>query len=325
MLPTGPGARCRPLLGTWRAEIMEYLEAHGIAYCTDATNQDLSFTRNLIRYRLVPFLEKEFGPSVLRTLARESQLMNSLDDFLSLESDRILKELADPSGLSGGEMRLNIPKLTQHHPILQRSVLRAGLLDLAGGLEEITLSHIDDIVDLTRRTAGTGSLDLPHGLLVRREYEDLVLSLRSGRDPGSPPPPSDPLDLSAPGELRWGRFHLKWKPTSTADLDLDQWQNDPDRSCFVDAATVRPVYLRSIQPGDRLQPLGMEGSQKVSDLLINRKVARHLRAWVPILCDNGGREDGERILWAVGQRRSRHAPVEPETSQVVLFEAETIV
>ena len=82
---------------------------------------------------------------------------------------------------------------------------------------------------------------------------------------------------------------------------------------------------RSVRPGDRLEPLGMEGTQKLSDLFINRKVPRHLRTWVPLLCDNGGSEDGERILWVVGQRRSRHAPVARETSQVVLFEAETIL
>jgi tRNA(Ile)-lysidine synthase len=69
----------------------------------------------------------------------------------------------------------------------------------------------------------------------------------------------------------------------------------------------------------------MDGSQKVSDLLINRKVPRRIRTRVALVCDNGGSEGGERILWVAGHRRSRHASVDSDTSQVVCFEAETIV
>ena len=67
----------------------------------------------------------------------------------------------------------------------------------------------------------------------------------------------------------------------------------------------------------------MRGSQKVSDILINRKVPSKKRNEILVLCDNERSGDGERILWVVGQRRSRHALIGPETTQVVWFTAES--
>ena len=326
MLAVGPGPMCRPLLETWKEEVMEYLESRNLQYCVDSTNQDLSLTRNRIRHRLVPLLEEEFGSSVLRTLARESQLMNDLDRFLSMEADRILRDLAIEGDPLLNEIRFEVAALMGHPLVLKRSVLRAALQDLAGGLEDFTLGHIDAVVDLVHREGGTGQVDLPRGVLARREYEYLVITGSPG-DRETPPvlEASPPLDLDHPGELRWGRVHLRWRLARVDDLEREPLAGDPSRGLFDLEIAVQPVYLRSVRPGDRLEPLGMEGTQKLSDLFINRKVPRHLRTWVPLLCDNGGSEDGERILWVVGQRRSRHAPVARETSQVVLFEAETIL
>lgn len=328
MLPVGPGPRCRPLLRAWRSEILGFLEENELPYHLDSTNSNLSLTRNRIRHLLVPTLEHEFGPKVLRTLARESQIMNELDDFLSLESDRILGDLALPEETAPreAEIRLEVLRLRRYHQALQRSVIRAAVEDLTGGLSEVTLAHVDAVLELVHRNEGVGAADLPHGLEARREYDRLVLrSAEGGRAEFAPPEASAPLDLEQPGEIRWGRLRLRWTIGPAASLEPREWADRPGRTCFDMEITVRPVYVRGVRPGDRLDPLGMEGTQKLSDLLINQKVPRHLRTWVPLLCDNGGPEDGERILWVVGQRRSRHAPVGAETSQVVLFEAETIV
>jgi len=254
--------------------------------------------------------------------------MNELDDFLSLESDRVLQDLARPEETAPreAEIRLEIPQLRTYHQALQRSVIRAAVGDLAGGLTEISLAHVDAVLDLVHREEGSGSADLPHGLEARREYERLVLRSTEGQAAEfAPPEPSPPLDLEAPGQVRWGRQWLRWSFASGEMLEPRTWSDRDGRACFDREAMIPPVYLRAVRPGDRLDPLGMEGSQKVSDLLINQKVPRHLRTWIPLLCDNGGPEGGDRVFWVVGQRRSRHAPVAPETSQVVLFEAETIV
>jgi tRNA(Ile)-lysidine synthase len=327
MLPVGPGSMCRPLLTTWRHEILAYLEKENVTYRVDSSNLDISLTRNRIRERVVPLLTEEFGNGVTSVLARESQLMNEVDEFLSLEGARILRSaaLGQESVEGGPEIRLSISELKKHHKVLQRSAIRAAVEDLVGDLEEVTLAHVDAVLDLCRRDQGTGGVDLARGLAARREYEALILCPAEGSAQFAAPQASPPLELSRDGEIRWGAVHLRWTLASAADLDLETCMGAPERSCFEREALVPPVYLRAARAGDRIEPLGMEGSQKISDLLINRKVPRRLRTRVALLCDNGGAEGGERVLWVTGHRRAGHAPVRPDTSQVVMFQAETII
>jgi tRNA(Ile)-lysidine synthase len=327
MLAVGPGAMCRPLLGTWRHEIMAYLETENEPYRLDTTNLDLSLTRNWVRHRLIPLLEEELGDTVLRTLARESQLMNDLDEFLAREASRLLAASTAEGGEPGesDETRLDLPRLRAAHRVLQRSALRAAIEEWAGTLQDITLAHVESIMDLVEKETGTGSVDLPGGLVARREYDTRVLGPAESARPGiTPPEPSPPLDLSHPGELNWGRTRIRWTLGSSGEVRGRGGEGDPRRAVFDRSEPIPPVYLRGVRPGDRVEPLGMEGTQKLSDLFINRKIPRHLRTAIPLLCDNGGPDAGERILWVVGERRSRHALVGMETPQVVVFEAETI-
>ena len=325
MLRVGPGPMCRPLLGTWRAEILEYLEARGEAYCNDSTNQDLSRTRNWVRHRLVPLLERDMGGPVLEILARESQIMNEVDGFMTQEAERLLETAASPDPSETNAVRVDIVKLDGVHPALKRAALREVIQDAAGGLQEISWTHIDALLDLMHKPDGRGAVHLPGSLSARREYDALVIGPGLAEAPPAAPDPSPPLDLTAAGETKWGRMRMKWTTGPAWTLDAEAWAGESNRSVFDLTGVIAPVYLRGIRPGDRLEPMGMEGSQKISDLLINRKVPRHLRTRVPVMCDNGGSEGGERILWVVGQRRSRQATVRSETAQVVFFEAETIL
>ena len=56
-----------------------------------------------------------------------------------------------------------------------------------------------------------------------------------------------------------------------------------------------------------MQPLGMEGSQLVSDILTQRKVSASERAdqWVVEQADG-------RIVWLVGHRIAHHAALSPD-------------
>jgi tRNA(Ile)-lysidine synthase len=326
MLPVGPGPLCRPLLGSSRAEILEYLSGRQVAYREDSSNQDLAPTRNRIRHRLVPLLEEEFGPGAGRTLARASRLMNDLDAFLVEEANRRLEALVRPDpGDPPGTLRLEVEGLLAEPRAMQQLVLRTALESLAGGLEAVHLAHVEACLDLVQRPDGTGEAHLPHGLSARREYETLALAAREQVGLEAGPAPSPPLDLEQPGSVDWGGIRLSWTRVPNRDADLLPPGKPAQSVVFDGGGPVPPVYLRSVQQGDRLEPAGMDGSQKLSDLLINQKVPRRLRTWIPLLCDNGGPGSGERILWVVGQRHSRHAPVGSQTSQVLQFQAETIV
>jgi tRNA(Ile)-lysidine synthase len=62
---------CRPLLSVSGTEIRQWLRERGISHIEDPTNQDERFTRNRIRYRLLPVIEAAF-PQFRETFARSA-------------------------------------------------------------------------------------------------------------------------------------------------------------------------------------------------------------------------------------------------------------
>jgi tRNA(Ile)-lysidine synthase len=68
--PLAPGVELvRPLLGTTRADVLDFLRTIGQDFRDDATNADRRFTRNRIRHELLPRLA-EYNPRVTEVLGR---------------------------------------------------------------------------------------------------------------------------------------------------------------------------------------------------------------------------------------------------------------
>jgi tRNA(Ile)-lysidine synthetase-like protein len=61
------------------------------------------------------------------------------------------------------------------------------------------------------------------------------------------------------------------------------------------------IQLRFWQVGDRMKPIGMNGSKLISDIITDAKVPHHLRQAQRVLVDD------HRILWCVGHAVSGEA------------------
>ncbi len=72
----------RPLLGMWREEIDRYVEEHRLRFREDTSNSSLEPTRNRVRHRIIPLLEKEFGRNVRQSLWRAAEIAAEEDAAL---------------------------------------------------------------------------------------------------------------------------------------------------------------------------------------------------------------------------------------------------
>ena len=70
----------RPLLGTTRAEIREWMTAHGCAWREDSTNADCTPKRNRIRNEVFPAFER-INPSYVQTLGEDMVRFARVDDI----------------------------------------------------------------------------------------------------------------------------------------------------------------------------------------------------------------------------------------------------
>src|SRR5262249_43927706 len=59
----------RPLLVITRKDVIDYLKYHRLSYRLDPTNRSIQFTRNWIRRKVLPLLEKK-NPAIREHLAQ---------------------------------------------------------------------------------------------------------------------------------------------------------------------------------------------------------------------------------------------------------------
>jgi tRNA(Ile)-lysidine synthase len=85
-----------------------------------------------------------------------------------------------------------------------------------------------------------------------------------------------PLTITGPGEYGW--------PGAPSVTISDGAPTTGTGAVGFDAEAIPgPLMLRSIRPGDRMRPRGGRGSRKLSDLLIDAKIARAARRGLPVL------------------------------------------
>jgi len=87
-----------------------------------------------------------------------------------------------------------------------------------------------------------------------------------------------------------------------------------DRVYFRTGLVEYPLVIRSIRQGDRIVPLGLNGSKKVKDIFIDMKVPRDDRCRIPLLVDSKG------VLWVTGMTVDERCRIGEGTGPIVTAE-----
>jgi tRNA(Ile)-lysidine synthase len=271
----------RPFLGRTKFELRAALEQAGHAWREDSTNGDPSFLRNRIRRALIPLLD-EMRPGWASGLSRTGEVAKEWREHLT-------GWMADAQ-ITGTALSLeaiqNAPSPTQ-------------LLSIWSAPFGFGPSQASSLLNLAALTTETGRSRSSSTHRIVRERSGLVAEVLQ---PGAPREPLHwtPGEFGDAGELKTADGQLDWR----MEARLDDTRIDPsDRTAQIDGSRVQPpLCLRPWQEGDRMQPLGMEGSQLVSDILTQRKVGATERSaqWVVEQADG-------RIVWLVGHRIAHHA------------------
>jgi tRNA(Ile)-lysidine synthase len=323
MAPVNERAIVRPLLGVGRREILDFLAANGIDFVTDSSNLQLQFTRNRIRHELIPLLQEFYNPNIAVTVNRLAGIMRSEEEWLE---QIISPALAQATlALSETSIRLSWPRLATMHVAQQRRVIRKAIDLIKGDLRRIHLRHVDDVLARAGRNEACGQLDLPDGLAVEYGSDQIRIARggSGGRDRGDRLTPKRPVHyryLVSKPEKSAIRLHIS---ETACDLEFSILKRKQIKSlqgagpnvAFFDLQRLRfPLTIRNPRPGDRFWPLGMKGSQKLSDFFINRKVPRSMRGQTPLLESNGD------IIWIAGYRSDHTSRVSRSTTQALKAE-----
>jgi len=273
----------RPLLQVSSAELEDYAARYELPVVEDPTNRSSGFLRNRIRRSVIPELCKVY-PEAVSTMARSALVFGSeLEAIAVLVDDRL------EGAVKSVENGLSVPIRRLGRGALRKLLLHR-LFERVCDYPPET-KHFDLLERFLDAEEGSARLELPRGVVVLREYSELTILAAPG-----PRPTDFRVEVTGPG--RWSF------PGGTLIVSVDQCAEvervSGERTALFSAEDTRfPLLLRSWGRGDRFHPFGMDGTQKISDLFVDRKVPRGQRCRVPILTDREG-----AILWVAGLRRS---------------------
>lgn len=273
------GKVVRPLLSFKRVEIAAFAEEKSLPFRHDPTNDDTSLERNFIRHEVLTLLGSRFPDyqTGIRTLAEN---VRELEEYVEVELEKKVETLM--SIRSDGALCLNAAQLLSEPPFVRKRLIH----HLTEGSD--WRGHVWRSLDNFFRTSKTGRMmALPGKWMLLRDRENFLLSQAVLFQTDDIYPSFQVRDLS----MRVGDYKFELEIFSeSAPFSTDSSVELID----IAAISSNRLELRGWQPGDRMNPLGLSGSKKVSDILIDRKLDRFAKARQYVLTTGG------EIVWLCG-------------------------
>jgi tRNA(Ile)-lysidine synthase len=302
ILPIREGKVIRPLLEVWRHEIEAFAIKNSIPFLIDSSNLKEDYLRNRLRLSLIPFLEKEYQPNLKEILLRTSAILREENDYLEKEAEKTYQNMVEAKGES---LTFHYPAYRSLHPAIQWRIIQKILRTICG--EEKEDLEISQISKRLKQPPPSFILEFPPGICLEKRYETVSL----GKKRVEPIPPFE-VELVSPGRTLIKEIG---REVVTEEMDIEEqsgFSKASSETAFLDYQVLQfPLRIRNFRPGDRFQPLGVKGSQKLKEFFIDHKIPRFERSKIPLLIS------GQRIVWVVGHRIDECARVSDRTKKIL--------
>ena len=285
------GRIIRPLLGSTRAQIEDFLRERDIRWREDATNSDGTYTRNRLRMDVLPVLT-QLNEQAVAHLCESAGRLQETESYLVQQTEALYQRCVVKTERGGWCVKASILKEV---PLLQRRVLYRVLQNASTRARDLTSKHVGLLQELFSHQTGR-KLMLPYGVLAIRTYDGVELF---------PDEVSDVIrDIQIPPEKLFqmeilDRFDCaeisKKKYTKWFDYDKIKYN----------------VQIRGRQSGDFLVVDDAGHRQKLKNYLVNEKIPQAEREKLMLLAD------GSHIMWVVGHRISNYYKVDEHTKRVL--------
>ena len=338
----------RPLLNFRRAELRKYLRAKKQKWHEDATNQDTARTRARIRKKLLPLLEREFQAGVVEHIVSLAEFAREDEEFLEMLARERYERFARKSD---DETRIGVIDLVQPRGrkrfytectentedtekrektlALTKRMLRRLMEERKRGTGQITGQHIAAVLDLARHGESGKMLQMPGGIDVRRERDELVFRTNwaqsERRTRGEKrAEKSSAVEFEHKIDFRGGEAAVRVPQAGCViRLRVIDWVakrgETRESGAVLDRDRVRlPLVLRNWRFGDKLQPTGHQKAHKLKRLLNEKRVSRWEREGWPVLTSGGV------LVWARGFPVAAGFAVNEETQTGILIAEETL-
>lgn len=249
----------RPLLNFTKQEIVEYCEAESVPHRTDESNLESGFARNFIRHDLSKKLDEFFPGWQQNILALRAQ-----GSMFEASLDLIARQVWD------GE-KIDLKSFSELPEDLKSAVIK-NVLDKLSVSSHYSKGQLGELAKLDQLQ--TGKLLEAGPFVFTRNRDEIYIHKEKKKVVIS--------EIITEEEAAHG--------FSAGNIFIKKIKENAAKSSLIlDFAKLSwPLKLRNWESGDNFNPLGMQGSQKISDHLANRKIPAHLKGKALVLCGSDG-------------------------------------
>jgi tRNA(Ile)-lysidine synthase len=306
----------RPLLAIPRADIEAYCAAQKLTPRVDHTNFDTTYFRNRLRREVLPLLET-LTPGLRGRLAHTASVIAADYDQMQRDLEAAWPEISIEE--TSRRVELDLAKWRAWPLALRRAAIRRAMTHLRAGLRNVGFVHVEDALKVAQTGSTGAQATLPDGLLLRVDYGSLIIGAASDRPPAPDWPLLEPgadIALAAPAQIAlasgW-RFGLSVYDGPRVGPGWDALLADPWCAALrLPSARMAGLRLRTRRRGDRFQPQGLAGSQKVNEFMINARIPAAWRDQLPMFVV------GDQIAWLCGWRVDERFAARLEAKEVWL-------
>ena len=257
----------RPLLGIEREDLRRYAAAHGLDYCEDESNLDLSLNRNFLRQVLLPQLETRF-PAYRRTVARAADHLRDAAGILAGLAEQDAERLVSEAGV-------DCRGLADLGPARAENLLRHWLGGL--GIGQPTEAQLKELLRQALQADSDASPAIRLGGQVVRRHRGLLIAGRASVPSRGGPwqwQGESRLDLGESGTLEF---------TQTTGVGLAST-----------ALGGGEAWVRLRAGGERIQPDCRRPRRALKKILQERGIPAWERTRLPVLWVGG------KVAWVAG-------------------------
>lgn len=303
--PVLEGKVVRPFLNVTRAEVEQELKKRKLEWRLDSSNLNPLFRRNKIRKELLPLLQKEFNPEVIRSLKELADRARDDEEYLEGQA----RERARAWRVhEEHEEKIPTRPLIEFPAALARRVLRQMIVASRGHLRGISYNHIEALRRFAHSAQSGRKLALPGGWEARKEFDWLII----GRELSAKDESDFCYPVQVPGKISIPQLGL------TVHFKIIGPDGPPkayNTSGWVGLDPLKlsaPLVLRNWRAGDRYRTLGSRRVRNLKELFARRKIPPGRRKFWPVIAC------GEEIVWVKDFPPVYDAIAPPDSSQVLI-------
>ncbi|MDP6634071.1 MAG: tRNA lysidine(34) synthetase TilS [Phycisphaerae bacterium] len=299
----------RPLLNCRRSDIEAFCARENLTFRTDPTNARSDFTRNFIRNELLPLVKRRINPEGDMALVRLGKALADAEEFIASQASDIAAGSIRRD--RPGQTVIDLRPLDSVHRTIRGWIFREAM-ELAGiASGKVSAGKLEELSALADNDART--VNLPDNFVARRREHTIIIA--AAVEPETPA--EAPIILPECGQtvLPSGATIACEPMEFDAELFQAHCRRNPSGVELLNADMIRGrLVCRPRRPGDRFRPLGLDGSQTVSDFLTNSNLDRKARDGVRCVCDDEG------IVYLAPLRIDQRVKVAPDSRRLIRIE-----